>query len=126
MRILTALTYYRPHFSGLTIYAERLARALAARGHQVTVLTSRYDPDLPGTRAARWGADHPPARADAGQQGCADALHAVLGLEVRPPGRPGAPAPAAVGRGAGRPDRPPAGQAGGADLSLRPAPASRV
>ena len=48
MRILTALTYYRPHFSGLTIYAERLARALAARGHQVTVLTSRYDSHLPG------------------------------------------------------------------------------
>lgn len=46
MRILTALTYYRPHYSGLTIYAERLARALADRGHQVTVLTSRYDPAL--------------------------------------------------------------------------------
>jgi glycosyltransferase involved in cell wall biosynthesis len=46
MRILTSLTYYRPHFSGLTIYAERLARALARRGHQVTVLTSRYSPDL--------------------------------------------------------------------------------
>ncbi len=47
MRILIALTYYRPHYSGLTIYAEREARALAARGHQVTVLTSRYSPDLP-------------------------------------------------------------------------------
>ena len=47
MRILTALTYYRPHFSGLTVYAERLARALVARGHQVTVLTSRYDRTLP-------------------------------------------------------------------------------
>jgi glycosyltransferase involved in cell wall biosynthesis len=47
MRILTALTYYRPHYSGLTIYAERLARALVSRGHQVTVLTSRYDPSLP-------------------------------------------------------------------------------
>lgn len=46
MRILTALTYYRPHYSGLTIYAERVARALAKRGHQVTVLTSRYDPQL--------------------------------------------------------------------------------
>jgi len=34
------LTYYRPHTSGLTIYAERLARGLAARGHRVTVLTS--------------------------------------------------------------------------------------
>jgi len=47
MRILTALTYYRPYYSGLTIYAERLARALVGRGHQVTVLTSRYDPSLP-------------------------------------------------------------------------------
>jgi glycosyltransferase involved in cell wall biosynthesis len=47
MRILTTLTYYRPHYSGLTIYAERLARALVARGHQVTVLTSRYDRCLP-------------------------------------------------------------------------------
>lgn len=47
MKILTTLTYYRPHYSGLTIYAERLARALAARGHQVTVLTSRYHKDLP-------------------------------------------------------------------------------
>ncbi len=47
MRILTTLTYYRPHYSGLTIYAERLARALVERGHQVTVLTSRYDRALP-------------------------------------------------------------------------------
>ena len=46
MRILTALTYYRPHYSGLTIYAERLARALVQRGHPVTVLTSRYAADL--------------------------------------------------------------------------------
>jgi glycosyltransferase involved in cell wall biosynthesis len=47
MRILTALTYYRPHYSGLTIYAEREALALANRGHQVTILTSRFDPSLP-------------------------------------------------------------------------------
>lgn len=47
MRILIALTYYRPHYSGLTIYAERQAKALAARGHQVTILTSRFDPQLP-------------------------------------------------------------------------------
>ena len=47
MHILTALTYYRPHYSGLTIYAEREARALAARGHKVTILTSRYQNDLP-------------------------------------------------------------------------------
>ncbi|MBM2851387.1 MAG: hypothetical protein HW418_4329 [Anaerolineales bacterium] len=47
MKILVALTYYRPHVSGLTIYVERLSRALAARGHQVTVLTSQYDRALP-------------------------------------------------------------------------------
>jgi glycosyltransferase involved in cell wall biosynthesis len=47
MNILLSLMYYRPHYSGLTIYTERQARALAARGHQVTVLTSRFDPALP-------------------------------------------------------------------------------
>jgi glycosyltransferase involved in cell wall biosynthesis len=47
MKILVALTYYRPHVSGLTIYVERLCRALARRGHTVTVLTSHYDPSLP-------------------------------------------------------------------------------
>lgn len=47
MRILVVLTYYRPHTSGLTIYAERLAKAWVKRGHQVTVLTSRYKNDLP-------------------------------------------------------------------------------
>jgi glycosyltransferase involved in cell wall biosynthesis len=47
MRILIVLTYYRPHTSGLTIYAERLARALVERGHSVTVLTSRYQEALP-------------------------------------------------------------------------------
>jgi glycosyltransferase involved in cell wall biosynthesis len=46
MRVLIALTYYRPHYSGLTIYTERLARTLALRGHEVTVLTSRFHPDL--------------------------------------------------------------------------------
>lgn len=43
MRILNSLYYYRPHYSGLTVYTERLARELVARGHQVTVITSRYD-----------------------------------------------------------------------------------
>jgi len=47
MKILTVLTYYRPHTSGLTIYAERLARAFVKRGHQVTVMTTHYDPSLP-------------------------------------------------------------------------------
>jgi glycosyltransferase involved in cell wall biosynthesis len=47
MRILQLLTYYRPHISGLTIYVERLAHGLARAGHEVTVLTSQYDPALP-------------------------------------------------------------------------------
>lgn len=46
MRILIVLTYYRPHTSGLTIYAERLAKALAQRGHAVTVMTSQFDKNL--------------------------------------------------------------------------------
>ncbi|MGW8249584.1 MAG: glycosyltransferase family 4 protein, partial [Anaerolineales bacterium] len=45
--ILTILTYYRPHTSGLTIYAERLAKALVKRGHQVTVFTTQYEKHLP-------------------------------------------------------------------------------
>lgn len=47
MKILMALTYYRPHYSGLTIYTERLARAFVQRGHDVTILTSRFDESCP-------------------------------------------------------------------------------
>ncbi|TEU08072.1 MAG: hypothetical protein E3J25_12655 [Anaerolineales bacterium] len=46
MKILTAITYYYPHWTGLTAYAQRLAEGLVTRGHQVTVLTSRYRKDL--------------------------------------------------------------------------------
>ncbi len=46
MRILIVLTYFKPYKSGLTIYAERQARALTALGHDVSVLTSQYDSDL--------------------------------------------------------------------------------
>jgi glycosyltransferase involved in cell wall biosynthesis len=47
MKILEVLTYYRPWVSGLTIYVERLSKALVEQGHDVTVLTSQYDPHLP-------------------------------------------------------------------------------
>ena len=47
MKIVEVLTYYRPWVSGLTIYVERLSKALARMGHDVTVLTSQYEPDLP-------------------------------------------------------------------------------
>ena len=52
MRILIVLTYYKPYKSGLTIYAQRLAEALAALGHEVSVLTSHYNPDLPEREVA--------------------------------------------------------------------------
>ncbi len=54
LNVLLILTYYRPHTSGLTIYAERLARGLARRGHHVTILTSRFNRRLP-TREVRDG-----------------------------------------------------------------------
>lgn len=47
MRILMVLTYYHPHWTGLTAYAKRLAEGLVRRGHAVSVLTSRHRPDLP-------------------------------------------------------------------------------
>lgn len=47
MKILMILTYYHPHWTGLTAYARRLAEGLARRGHPVTVLASRHDPELP-------------------------------------------------------------------------------
>jgi glycosyltransferase involved in cell wall biosynthesis len=46
-RILTVLNYYTPHISGLTEFARIVAEHLASLGHQVTVLTSRHQPELP-------------------------------------------------------------------------------
>lgn len=47
MKILVVLTYYYPHWTGLTAYARRLSEGLARRGHQVTVLTAQYWKTLP-------------------------------------------------------------------------------
>ncbi len=47
MRILVVLTYYHPHWTGLTAHAQGVAEGLASRGHQVTVLTAQYQPSLP-------------------------------------------------------------------------------
>jgi glycosyltransferase involved in cell wall biosynthesis len=41
------LTYYYPHWTGLTTHPQWLAENLVQRGHRVTVLTSRFRPDLP-------------------------------------------------------------------------------
>jgi glycosyltransferase involved in cell wall biosynthesis len=47
VKILMVLTFYHPHWTGLTAYAKRLAEALVRRGHEVTVLTSRHVEALP-------------------------------------------------------------------------------
>ncbi len=47
LKILMPLQYYLPHRTGYTLHVQRIAEALAARGHQVTVLTARYDLSLP-------------------------------------------------------------------------------
>ncbi len=47
MKILSIITYYHPHWTGLTVYATRLAEGLAARGHRVTVLTTQHEQTLP-------------------------------------------------------------------------------
>lgn len=46
MKILISATYFHPYSSGLSVYALRVARGLAARGHEVRVLTSRFDEKL--------------------------------------------------------------------------------
>ncbi len=47
IRVLTVLTYYDPHWTGLTAIAKRIAEGLVARGHEVTVLTTQHLPELP-------------------------------------------------------------------------------
>jgi glycosyltransferase involved in cell wall biosynthesis/SAM-dependent methyltransferase len=47
LRVLTVVTFYAPHWTGLTRFAQRIAEAVAAGGAEVRVLTSRYDPALP-------------------------------------------------------------------------------
>jgi hypothetical protein len=47
VKILQILYFYSPYTSGVTIYAERMSRELIARGHEVTVIASRHEPDQP-------------------------------------------------------------------------------
>lgn len=46
MKLLTVLTYYTPHWTGLTAHAVKVAEELAARGVEVTVLTVRHTPEI--------------------------------------------------------------------------------
>jgi len=47
MKILMVLTYYYPHWTGLTAHAQQLAEGLVKRGHRVTVLTAQHQRSLP-------------------------------------------------------------------------------
>ncbi len=47
LRILIFLHYYFPHRTGLTIHVQQVAEELVRRGHEVTVITTRYSNDLP-------------------------------------------------------------------------------
>jgi glycosyltransferase involved in cell wall biosynthesis len=46
MRILGIMTYYHPHWTGITRHARSVAQGLAARGHTVSVLAVQHRPDL--------------------------------------------------------------------------------
>lgn len=46
LSIVAALQYYLPHRTGYTLHVQRVAEALAARGHRVTVIAARHRPDL--------------------------------------------------------------------------------
>jgi glycosyltransferase involved in cell wall biosynthesis len=53
VRILAIVTYYHPHWTGLTAFATRISEGLAARGHEVTVLTTRHDRALAAREVVR-------------------------------------------------------------------------
>ncbi|MEZ5137389.1 MAG: glycosyltransferase [Acidimicrobiales bacterium] len=106
-RVLTVLTFYAPHWTGLTVFARRIAEGLAATGAEVAVLCSHHDRATPRQRGARRGGRrtdpdggaHQPDPADAHLPGRADRLvrdHDVVHLHSpwRRPGWCAAPAAA--------------------------------
>ena len=47
MKIVQVTPYFAPHFGGVESHVFELSRELLKRGHEVTVVTSRYDRSLP-------------------------------------------------------------------------------
>jgi len=47
VKIAQVSPWFSPHLGGVESHVRSLSRELAARGHQVTVVTSRHDPSLP-------------------------------------------------------------------------------
>ena len=56
LSVLTALQYYAPHRTGLTLHVQRLATTLVSEGHAVTVVTARHDRSFP-RRARETGSE---------------------------------------------------------------------
>lgn len=46
LKILIPQLYYLPHLTGVPLHIHRVASELVRRGHEVTVLTARYRPEL--------------------------------------------------------------------------------
>ena len=46
MRIAQVSPWFYPHLGGVESHVRALSKALAARGHEVTVVTTRHDPSL--------------------------------------------------------------------------------
>ena len=51
MKIAQVSPWFFPHLGGVESHVRSLSRELAARGHEVTVVTSRHDPSLPAEEA---------------------------------------------------------------------------
>lgn len=51
MRIVEVSPFFHPHAGGVESHVRALAKEFARQGHEVTVLTSRYDPGLPAEEA---------------------------------------------------------------------------
>lgn len=47
MKIVQVTPFFAPHFGGVESHVYELSRELHRRGHDVTIVTSRYDPALP-------------------------------------------------------------------------------
>lgn len=47
LKILICILYYFPHRTGMQLYIQRISEELVRRGHQVTILTARHQPNLP-------------------------------------------------------------------------------
>lgn len=51
LRIVQVSPFFHPHAGGVESHVRSISRELARQGHSVTVLTSRYRPELPATES---------------------------------------------------------------------------